>query len=38
MPFAPVPIINTPGLGDLAAVFVVDEMKIKSMNEKDKLA
>jgi len=30
MPFEPVPIINIPDFGDLSAVFLVDELKIKS--------
>ena len=30
VPFAPVPIINIPDFGDLSAVFLVDELKIKS--------
>jgi len=30
LPFEPVPIINIPDFGDLTAVFLVDELKIKS--------
>jgi leucyl-tRNA synthetase len=30
VPFVPVPIINIPEFGDLSAVFLVDELKIKS--------
>ena len=30
MPFEPVPIINIPDFGDLTAVFLVEELKIKS--------
>jgi len=30
MPFEPVPIINIPEFGDLSAVFLVDDLKIKS--------
>jgi len=37
MPFEPVPIINIPDFGDLSAVFLVDELKIKSQNDKDLL-
>uniref|UniRef100_A0A183BCG0 Leucine--tRNA ligase n=1 Tax=Echinostoma caproni TaxID=27848 RepID=A0A183BCG0_9TREM len=37
MPYEPVEIIETPGLGKLAAVTVVDQMKIQSQNDTDKL-
>ncbi|CAG0889606.1 unnamed protein product [Cyprideis torosa] len=37
LPFDPVPIINIPGLGDLAACKVVEDMKIVSQNDKEKL-
>jgi hypothetical protein len=32
-----VPIINIPEFGDLSAVHLVDELKIKSQNDKDLL-
>ena len=38
IPFKPVPIINIPGYGDQAAVTVVDQLKIQSQNDRDKLA
>lgn len=36
-PFQPIPIIEIPGMGSLAAIKVVEEMKIQSHKEKDKL-
>ncbi|KDD73754.1 hypothetical protein H632_c1866p0, partial [Helicosporidium sp. ATCC 50920] len=38
LPFAPVPIIDIPGLGDMAARAVCESMKITSQNDADKLA
>ena len=38
LPFKPVPIIDIPGYGDQAAVTVVDQLKIQSQNDRDKLA
>ncbi|XP_038055725.1 leucine--tRNA ligase, cytoplasmic-like [Patiria miniata] len=38
LPFDPVPIIDVPGMGNLAAVTAYDELKIKSQNDKEKLA
>ena len=38
LPFDPVPIIAIPDFGDLAAVTVVDQLKIQSQNDRDKLA
>ncbi|KAL3308162.1 hypothetical protein Ciccas_013311, partial [Cichlidogyrus casuarinus] len=37
MPFEPVSIIDTPGMGDLPAPKIVEEMKIQSQNDADKL-
>ena len=37
VPFEPVPIINIPELGDLAAVKLVDDLKIQSQKDKDLL-
>lgn len=37
LPYAPVPIIHIPGLGDLSAVYACDKMKVTSQNDKDQL-
>ncbi|CAH1173802.1 unnamed protein product [Phaedon cochleariae] len=37
LPFEPVPIIDVPSFGNLAAVTVYDQLKIQSQNDKDKL-
>lgn len=37
LPFEPVEIIDTPGLGKLAAPKLVDELKIASQNDREKL-
>ncbi len=37
MPFEPTPIINIPEFGDLSAVKLVDDLKIKSQKDKDLL-
>ncbi|KAF6777137.1 hypothetical protein AHF37_03346 [Paragonimus kellicotti] len=37
LPFEPLEIIETPGIGNLAAVTVVDQMKIQSQNDTEKL-
>jgi len=37
VPFEPVPIINIPEFGDLTAVKLVEDLKIKSQNDKDLL-
>ena len=37
VPFSPVPIINIPEFGNMSAVFLVDELKIASQNDKEKL-
>ncbi|XP_012693255.1 leucine--tRNA ligase, cytoplasmic [Clupea harengus] len=38
LPFEPVPIIEIPGYGNLSAPLVVDELKIQSQNDREKLA
>ncbi|XP_022084467.1 leucine--tRNA ligase, cytoplasmic-like isoform X2 [Acanthaster planci] len=38
LPFDPVPIIDVPGMGTLAAVTAYDELKIRSQNDREKLA
>lgn len=37
VPFEPIPIINIPEFGNLSAVFLCDELKIKSQKDKDLL-
>ena len=38
LPYDPVPIIDIPSYGSLAAVTVCEELKVQSQNDKDKLA
>ncbi|KAM4875852.1 leucine--tRNA ligase, cytoplasmic [Thomomys bottae] len=38
LPFEPVPVLEIPGFGNLAAVTVCDELKIQSQNDREKLA
>ena len=37
-PFKPIPIIDIPGFGDMCAVKLVDDLKIKSQKDSDLLA
>ncbi|KAF5913327.1 leucine--tRNA ligase, cytoplasmic isoform X2 [Diceros bicornis minor] len=38
LPFEPVPLIEIPGFGNLAAVTICDELKVQSQNDREKLA
>lgn len=37
LPFKPVPILETPDFGNLSAVYLYDELKIQSQNDREKL-
>lgn len=37
LPYQPVPILDIPGLGNLSAVTVCDQLKVTSQNDKQKL-
>ncbi|KAK3598447.1 hypothetical protein CHS0354_022999, partial [Potamilus streckersoni] len=37
LPYEPVPIIDVPEFGDLAAVTVCEQLKIQSQNDREKL-
>ncbi|KAI1286671.1 Leucine--tRNA ligase, cytoplasmic [Halotydeus destructor] len=38
LPFDPVPIVEIPGLGNLSAVTICEELKVQSQNDREKLA
>uniref|UniRef100_A0A182QC67 leucine--tRNA ligase n=1 Tax=Anopheles farauti TaxID=69004 RepID=A0A182QC67_9DIPT len=37
LPYAPIPIIDVPGLGNLCAVYAYEKFKIQSQNDREKL-
>ncbi|VDK83810.1 unnamed protein product [Litomosoides sigmodontis] len=38
LPYEPIPVLNIPEYGEMAAVYLYEKMKIESQNDRDKLA